>query len=347
MSHNTRRSRVEKLVRLHSDLSRRFLIGRASPMVCVCALGACRLGDTSTVTDTEARGDAIVATRDGGIGGPDDAGDNQEAASLEPAICQRPHASGRHDLTLNVEGTDRRAIIYVPQGYDGTTRLPLVFNLHPSSGAPEGQLTETGMESQADTRQFFIVALAGYNNLWNVLRRPDLPDDVDFANAVLEWTEANLCTDVARVYSTGFSGGARTSSLLGCALPSRFSAIAPVAGIRNDPPCDATGVNVLALHGTGDNVNFYAGCPVNDTGCSRNGEWGESVEQALGDFRVLNGCRAEPSVEVLPAGTEHHTWSGCKTGATVEFYRVPDGQHTWGLLGAETTTVVLDFLLSH
>ena len=56
--------------------------------------------------------------------------------------------------------------------------------------------------------------------------------------------------------------------------------------------------------------------------------------------RILQIC-------VLLGRMPVYTWSACETGATVEFYKVLDRPHAWGLLGADTTSVVLDLLLSH
>ncbi len=204
------------------------------------------------------------------------------------------HESGRQSVDLDVNGTTRRFLFYVPQGYDGKESLPLVFNLHPTGSTPEDHMDATGMETQADARGFFVASMAAVDKAWNVLRDPNRPDEVEFAAHILDWADEQICFNSERVYSTGFSGGARTSSLLGCALTDRISGIAPVAGVRNDPPCDGEGVDLLVLHGTGDGVNYYGGCPAGDSACSRNGEWGESVEGALADWRATNDCDEEP-----------------------------------------------------
>jgi polyhydroxybutyrate depolymerase len=239
----------------------------------------------------------------------------------------------------------RRFVLYVPTSYDGETRVPATFNLHGSGGNPEGHLDYTGMEAIADERGFAIIALAGYDAKWNVLQNPELPSDVEFAGAALDYAEANLCIDTERIYSTGFSGGARTSSLFACQIPERVKAIAPIAGIRNDPPCDTTSVDILTLHGTGDAVNSYDGCPEGDTACSRNGEWAEGVEAALGDWVSQNGCGA-PTIDNPTEGVERQSFDDCTSGVDIVFYKIADGAHVWTLL-SNTTEVVMDFLLTH
>lgn len=87
---------------------------------------------------------------------------------------------------------------------------------------------------------FVVVALAGYQNRWNVSLAPTEPDDIAPTQQAISWANSNLCIDAQRLYATGFSGGARLSSRLACALPGTFAAIAPIAGVRNDPPCATT-----------------------------------------------------------------------------------------------------------
>ena len=318
-------------------------------------------GHMATEQPSTGAGDAAVSAQDGGHDGgaaamgdgggdvtaPGDAGNASDAS--EPATrvpgCSKPHQSGRQMLSFDVGGVKREVLIYVPQGYTGESPLPLTFNLHGSTGNPAGQQDYSGIEPLADQKGFIVAAMAGYGGLWNVARNPDRPDDVAFAEVILDWAEQNLCIDPQRVFSTGFSGGARTSSRLACALPGRIRAIAPIAGVRHDPPCDVSGVPVLTVHGTGDQTNFYNGCNASDTACSRNGEWVESVEAAVSDWRGANGCADGAQVEQLSDKIERQTWSQCTSGAPVVFYKVRDGAHVWPLL-PNTTEVVLDFFLA-
>jgi polyhydroxybutyrate depolymerase len=279
--------------------------------------------------------------RDAGLG-QTDAASARDAAPPLVAGCSKEHTSGREMLSFEVDGVAREVLIYVPRGYSGDTPLPLTFNLHGTSGNPAGHEDATGIEPVADAKGFIIAALAGYQGRWNVARSPDQPDDVAFAEVVLDWAAENLCIDPGRVFSTGFSGGARTSSRFACAMPDRIRAIAPVAGVRHDPPCDVSGIPVLTLHGTGDQTNFYNGCNETDTACSRNGEWVESVEAAITDWRWANGCAESYAVERITDKIERRTWTGCSSGADVVFYRVVDGTHVWQLL-PNTAEVVLDF----
>lgn len=55
-------------------------------------------------------------------------------------------------------------------------------------------------------------------------------DDVGFIAALLDRLESELCVDLDRVYATGMSNGGMFVHRLGCDMPERFAAIAPVSG---------------------------------------------------------------------------------------------------------------------
>jgi polyhydroxybutyrate depolymerase len=55
-------------------------------------------------------------------------------------------------------------------------------------------------------------------------------DDVGFIAALLDELEATLCVDLDRVFAAGTSNGGMFVHRLGCDLPDRFAAVAPIAG---------------------------------------------------------------------------------------------------------------------
>lgn len=295
-------------------------------------------------------GKVLPSDDDGGGTQQHDAGqstDEEDAAMPEPLApgCGKAFASGRHMQSFEIDGVTRQVLFYIPQGYTAETPLPMTFNLHGSGGNPADFQNHTGIEPVADQKGFIVAAIAAYEGRWNVARSPDRPDDVKLAEAAIDWATENLCIDPKRVFSTGYSGGGRTSSRFACALQHRIRAIAPIAGVRHDPPCDVSDMPVLTMHGTGDDVNFYNGCDPNNSGCHRNGEWVESVEAAISDWRQSNGCTDNVHHEQLNDKVELFTWSECNGTAQVVFYKVRDGGHIWHLVG-NTTEVVLDFFLA-
>src|SRR5262245_59561047 len=155
-----------------------------------------------------------------------------EAQSAPPASCNLSHASGVPLRWVMSGGRERTFRLFVPDRYDGRTPLPLVLDLHGSGGTSAGQARNSGFEDVAAREGFVVASLQADGGRWNVPVRDNRPDDVVYVGDVIDDVAARLCTDKTRVYATGFSGGARMSSLLGCKLNTRIAAIAPVSGLR-------------------------------------------------------------------------------------------------------------------
>jgi polyhydroxybutyrate depolymerase len=272
-------------------------------------------------------------------------------------------AAGSQTLSLSVGGHARTAIVHVPSGYSGAKPVPLVLNMHGSGSTAEAQEKFTGMDATADSAGFIVAypqALIpdGTGFDWNI---PGVPlihgravpagaaDDVSFLTTLVGRLEQRYCIDAHRVYATGFSGGARMSSQLGCDDANVFAAVAPVSGLRLPAPCPAKqAVPVISFHGTADPVDPYAG----------HGQpyWTYSVAAAEVDWARHDGCTSAPVVS-HPASTVTLTaYAGCRNGATVELYSIKGEGHEWpdgpppprpylAVLGPQSTAVDADKLI--
>ena len=227
----------------------------------------------------------------------------------------------------------RTFLLYVPSGYDGRRRVPLVLNFHGSTSSPEEQEDTTRIEAVADRHGFAVAAprAAIDPGVWNVPGVPlpgttvppqGLPDDVRFTADVIDAVGETICVDDRRVYSTGASGGARFSSSLGCLLADRIAAIGPVAGVRFEDGCNpGRPVPVIAFHGTADVVNPYAG--------GGPAYWGYGVEEAVRRWSAYDGCTGDPEVSQLSPSVTSTTHGGCDGGAEVVLVTVAGGGHNW------------------
>lgn len=246
-----------------------------------------------------------------------------------------------------------RVRVYVPERYDAERPTPLVLNLHGSDSDAAAQMAITGMGESAE-RHGYLVALpegglaypgSATGRAWNI---PGVPlygghpaaaggrDEVGFVAAVLDRLDRSLCLDDRRVYATGFSGGARMTSLLGCALSTRIAAIAPVAGLRADgtdgvrpAAClPARPMPVLAFHGRADAANPYEG--------SRASRWTYSVPEAARRWSDIDACTDTPRRTRVSTHVERTTWTHCAGGAEVVLYTQARAGHTWpGAAGTE------------
>jgi polyhydroxybutyrate depolymerase len=138
---------------------------------------------------------------------------------------------------------------------------------------------------------------------------------------------------------TGFSGGARMTSLAACRLGSRLAAVAPVAGLRWPGPCGGRAVPVLTFHGLADPQNPYAGNAV-----GRGAEWLESVPDALAGWARHNRCKGEAILEDPPGPLSTLRYEGCD--AEVRMIRIDGLGHTWTRTEVDTTGVMWQFFKS-
>lgn len=262
-------------------------------------------------------------------------------AQTAASPCNLAHEAGVSAQQLMSKGRPRSYRLFVPPGYDGRTRLPLVLDLHGSGGNAAGQARTSGFEAVASEERFLVASLEGEGNRWNVPVQDGRADDVAYAGDVITHVAAQVCTDEARVYATGFSGGARTSSLLGCKLGARLAAIAPVSGLRFPGQCTRQ-LPVLTFHGLADPQNTYDGHVP-----GRNGEWVESVPEALEGWARHNGCKGSAVLEDPPGPLSTMRYEGCAAGTEVRLIRIDGLGHTWTRNEVDTTRVMWQFFKSH
>jgi polyhydroxybutyrate depolymerase len=99
---------------------------------------------------------------------------------------------------------------------------------------------------------------------------------------------------------------------------------------------------VLSFHGLADPQNPYAGRVP-----GRNGEWVESVPEALAGWARHNGCRPEV-IEEDPAGPlSTLRYAGCRDGAEVRLIRIDGLGHRWTDVEIDTTGVMWQFFKAH
>ncbi len=214
--------------------------------------------------------------------------------------------------------------------------MALVLNLHGSGSSAAGQEAFTGMDATADRDGFIVVypqgairTSTGYD--WNVPGVPLLggkavpkgaADDVAFLSRLITVLEQHYCINPHDVDATGFSGGARMTSQLGCDLADRVAAIAPVSGLRFPSPCPGQrAVPVVAFHGTADPVDPYGG--------DGQAYWTYSVSEAAHRWAQHDGCLTPPATTTPAPTVQLTTYTPCSTTGVVELYTLQGAGHTW------------------
>jgi polyhydroxybutyrate depolymerase len=231
-------------------------------------------------------------------------------------------------------GRPRIVIVHSPPNLRGPAAL--VFNLHGSGGTAAAQESYSNMDASAD-RLGFIAAYgqgdiaSGGGFVWNVPGQPlgdgspvpaGAADDIAYFAQAIATLEQSYPVDPKRIYFSGFSGGGRMTSQVGCDLSTTVAAIAPVAGLRFPVPCNsARQVPVVAFHGTADSVNPYNG----------NGApyWTEGVPAAEQHWGAHNGCGATLTTSPVVTGVQLAAYPMCNAGADVELYVTEGADHIW------------------
>ncbi|MGH9080894.1 MAG: alpha/beta hydrolase family esterase, partial [Acidimicrobiales bacterium] len=243
--------------------------------------------------------------------------------------CGKAATPGTVTLNPVVDGRSRTAILHVPTGYNPGTPVALVVNMHGSQSTAREQVGFTGMDATADKDTFMVVypqgdIAAGTGYEWNVPGQPlvggkavpsTAPNDVSFIEQLVNILGQEYCIDRNRVFATGFSGGARMASQLGCDASAVFAAVAPVSGLRFPSPCASTRpMPVLSFHGTADPVDPYNG----------NGQayWTYSVPVAAERWAAHNQCGPGRVTSHPAEGVTLSTYGGCAGGATVQLYTI-------------------------
>jgi len=212
----------------------------------------------------------------------------------------------------------REYLLYIPEGYDAKTDLPLVFLFHGAGGTSKMSLKVSDWSKVADKKKFIIAAPEGIypysgKNSWNAHLDPGVVNDVEFVKDLIREISSKVAVDKKRIYATGFSAGARMSSRLGCELSNVIAAIGPVAGLQCAMNCAPThSVSVIAVHGTADMVNPYS-----------------SAENSVSCWAEKNGCNKTPTTRKISEDVTQISYGGCKDNAEVVFFRINGVGHTW------------------
>jgi polyhydroxybutyrate depolymerase len=270
---------------------------------------------------------------------------SMSAEAQNPTVrpsCNLPHTSGVAQEQFMSGQLQRSYRLFVPPGYDGRTPLPLVLELHGSGGTSAGQARTSGFDSIAAREGFAVASLQADGGRWNVPVQDNRPDDVAYVSDVIDQVASKMCIDITRVYATGFSGGARMSSLLACKLNTRIAAIAPVSGLRWPAPCTGRPIPVLTFHGLADPQNPYAGKAE-----GRGAEWLESVPDALAGWAAHNGCAPDVILDDPPGPLSTIRYTGCRDATEVRMIRIDGLGHTWTRTEVDTTEVMWQFFKSH
>lgn len=235
--------------------------------------------------------------------------------------------------TVTHNGITREYIEYVPESYDGSTAVPLLFVLH-GLGDTDDNMSNVGFEQIANSENFIVItpqAIASpLGTAWNsgagvigITLNPTV-DDVGFIGFLIDSVSNHYNINLNKVYSTGFSMGGFMSNRLACELNDRIAAIASVAGtIGSAVTCEpGKAVPFLHFHGTSDGTVGYT-----------NNTFGTDAVETVEFWADNNGCDATPTTTAVPDSKadgitiEKIAYNNC--GKDTEFYKATGAGHSW------------------
>jgi polyhydroxybutyrate depolymerase len=272
--------------------------------------------------------------------------------------CDAHVRAGANPIKVMSGGQEQRVDLVMPSSFAPDKSIPLVIGLHPSGGTGADLDEDTGLSAAANAKGFAVMfpdgaikrprANGGYGHFWNI---PGVPliggdavpsgtrDDVRFIADAIDQVVKHNCVDARRIYVTGMSGGARMSSMVGCRLADRVTAVAPVAGLRagraaspgfTEPETSdcqpSRSISVLAIHGTDDPTNPFPG--------GDGLRWGYSIERAAARWASLDKCDANPATEKVSEHVSRVRYTACGSRSEVMLYRIElprdqGGGHVW------------------
>lgn len=283
---------------------------------------------------------------DGGVVGPDakdsgdpgldpDAGPGGPTADADAGKPAKDYARGSsvgcgnasagkglQDRKMTVAGKSRAYLRFIPQGYDANKAYPLVFALHGSGGTKEKARAMVDLEEKANGKALFIYPEGlpdpafGGDNRWDPSASGD---DLKFIDALVAEIEKSHCVDRDRIFMTGFSNGARMTSMVGCYRGDAFRAIAPVA-----PGGNATTLPLGDGRTCVGEVAIWEGLGTMDA------DHKAGAELVRDYYRTANGCSASRT-PVAPSGCE--AFVGCRAEVPSVWCTYPLG-HQWPSFGA-------------
>jgi len=157
-------------------------------------------------------------------------------------------------------------------------------------------------------------------------------NDVEYVDRLLEELQGKVSYDQQRIYLLGISNGGAMAQRLAMTHPSRWAAVATVAGcnqhaasLEEIPPAP---MPLLHIHGTEDPIWPYAGGDFAQAGLM------VSVEESLKIWRQANSANEKTELQFKSGdGGEcpvlHTQYRGSSERSDIDHYKVVGGGHAW------------------
>jgi phospholipase/carboxylesterase len=154
-------------------------------------------------------------------------------------------------IPLQLSGSDRDGVLYVPAAYVPGSPAPLVLTLHGAGGS--GRRSLARLRPLADAAGLLLLSPDSRASTWDVVRHGFGPD-VEFLDRALELVFARYAVDPAHVAAEGFSDGASYALSLGLLNGDLFTHVIAFSPGFVAPGKRLGRPRVFASHGVRDRV---------------------------------------------------------------------------------------------
>ena len=229
--------------------------------------------------------------------------------------------SERGDVThlVEVDGEERKYLMYAPAGLPTDKRLPVVYLFHGLDQTPSQVVAYTKFDQAAAQEGFIVIAPLGGEEGpgWDI--EPG-GRDAKFISALTDAVVERHCADPAQQFAAGMSNGSALAFSLACTGGFPFAAYGGVAFVNYDGCEAAPPASFIYFHGTSDYIVPYAG------GETKVGEIGP-IAESVAAWVAHDQCGQAQVYEEPAEDLQHWEWT-CPS-ASVEAYVVLGGGHTW------------------
>ena len=224
------------------------------------------------------------------------------------------------------DGVNREYVLYIPDSYDGTSAVPVLFNFHGFGDNASDYMNNADMRAVAESDTFILVYPQGScsdgSSHWNPCPtggdNKSTADDVGYVESMISEISSQYNVDIKRIYAAGYSNGGMMAYGLANYKSDLIAAVASVSGAMLD--CIGSTSHpmpVVHLHGTSDGVLPYNG----------SSDW-SSAQSTLDHWINFNNTVLTPTV-TSDNNIEHYVYDQGDSLVSVEHYKYIGGDHVW------------------
>ena len=261
--------------------------------------------------------------------------------------------------TIYYDGNNREYELYIPENYNDSNAVPLLFNFHGGNGTMSDQIYLSDMRSLADENNFIIVypqAIADPTDdgsLNWIFKGDSDHDDIYFIESIIDELSSQYSIDLSRVYACGYSLGGEFVYELLCRLNNKIAAgvvVARTMGQYQYENCNPEHPTaIMTILGTEDYESNYDGVVYNGV------TYYISADDTHQYWTNYNNADVNPSEIELPNNNSSdgstvtkRIWGNGEACVSVVELRINGGGHDWpgstGNMDINSNNEIWDFV---